>query len=404
MTIFKKFTDMTAPDDSCWKRDSLRMWSDVKQWDWDLDGVPSGLTIRDRQNVEAYKVVKKAQIGMSVIVDSASITNEILTYYAAGPFTVATVKLRGLNNTFLELPLPQDGSMIVTGNGLSFSENGGLTTVSMVMEYTGPSSVMTAAMLSSRYVMDDSQFRWTGVVTTGELADQFNFKGGVITYQNTIIEIADGSIELPVNASGGEYPVVICVDPITKVVEAVPGDVGLVGAIPIYKITMDGTVNPCKIVSVMDARTWLNVTAPDLTEILAAKADLVEGQVPESQLPSQLKTVAFTIGTGQTLIANETMARVRLPRASTLKSITVTEVGEIQATCTLDVLKASSNSSSEAASITGSTPPALTANSLYTDTVLTGWTPAFAAGDYLFVRIVNNTNAKKLVVAIEIKG
>lgn len=294
MANFKKFTEITQPDDSCWTRDQYLTWMDTRPWDWDLDGIPPGLTSDDRYVAEVYKLTKRARLIASLTVDTLSVTNDTIAYYANGIFELTDVKVKGSRSEFLTFPLPEGSQWVVAGGesggqGLAITEHGGTTQFTLTMDYFGPVVAITTDNSLGRIHIDVSQFRWTGEITAGATAAMFHYQGGNIIYGNTVITTDTGSIELPADPSSAEYYAMIYVDPTSGTIGTIQGSTVPAGMLPLYKIKMNGSDVPCSIVEVVDLRTWIMV--PNYTAALAAKADLVNGQVPANQLPSYVDDV-----------------------------------------------------------------------------------------------------------------
>ena len=107
-------------------------------------------------------------------------------------------------------------------------------------------------------------------------------------------------------------------------------------------------------------------------------------------------------GRGMGLAAGH-FADVRFPFAATLTSVTL--LADQTGSAVVDIWKAAyaSYPPVDAGSITGSTPPTLSAAKTYEDTALAGWTTAIAAGDCLRFNLDSSSTVTAVQVALKYK-
>jgi hypothetical protein len=113
-----------------------------------------------------------------------------------------------------------------------------------------------------------------------------------------------------------------------------------------------------------------------------------------------VKSITFntSVGTG-TIATGAKKAYVQTPVEGTITQWRL--ISDVSATVVVDVWKRSNVIPTVANTITGSSKPTLTANTVATSSTLTGWDASVSIGDIFEINVDSNDNATTLTLQIE---
>jgi hypothetical protein len=110
-------------------------------WNWDVDGVPTGLTLEDKSNYDVYKISPRVEYLLTVNVDRMTLTTEVRQYYNQAGFFKEEIKARSVPGVFETLDVP-DGAFLFNTKGFVIPTSSTITiTVSLFLEYVGPTTL-----------------------------------------------------------------------------------------------------------------------------------------------------------------------------------------------------------------------------------------------------------------------